>query len=51
MNKLPNDSYRVDLIYKTSFNNELMSGINSGLSLYSPEQDVKLYQYIDSRPL
>ena len=28
-----------------------MSGINQGLSLYSPEQDTKLYRHTDAEPI
>lgn len=51
MSRLPNDSYRVDLIYKNSFNNNLISGISQGLSLYSPDEDIKLYNYLDTKPI
>ena len=51
MSRLPNDSYRMDLIYKNSFNSNLISGMQQGLSLYSPDQDIKLYNYLDTRPI
>ena len=33
------------------FNNQLLSGINQGLSLYDPITDTKLYKTIDYDPL
>ena len=43
--------YRYKLSLYSNFNNELMSGINQGLSLYSPQEDLKLYKTIDTKPL
>ena len=50
-NKLPDDSFRTNLIYKNSFNSNLISGLQQGLTLYNPEDDIKLYNYIDTNPL
>lgn len=44
-------NYRYKLSLYSNFNNELMSGINQGLSLYSPQEDLKLYKTIDTKPL
>ena len=50
-------NYRItdDWKYKQSlysnFNNELMQGINQGLSLYNQKDDIKLYKPTDLKPL
>jgi len=49
--RLPDEYYKNGLVYNASFNNELLSGINQGLSLYSKEQDTKLYRPLDVKPL
>jgi hypothetical protein len=46
-NKLPSFEYQYRLDLNSNFNNQLMSGINSGLSLYDRDTDVKLYKFID----
>ena len=43
--------YRYKLSLYSNFNNDLMNGINQGLSLYSPQEDLKLYKTIDTKPL
>ena len=48
--RLPDEYYKNGLVYNASFNNELLSGINQGLSLYSKEQDTKLYRPLDTKP-
>ena len=49
--KLPNETWKNDLIYKNSFNSNLISGISQGLSIYSPDEDIKLYNYLDVKPI
>ena len=51
MSKLPSFEYQKDLYYKTEFNNELLRGINQGLSLYSPEIDTQLYRPPDVKQI
>lgn len=48
---LPSDSYKYSQSLYSSFNNNLISGISQGLSLYSPDQDIKLYKPLDFKPL
>jgi hypothetical protein len=50
MYKINNDWKYKQSLY-SNFNNELMSGINQGLSLYNPKDDLKLYKPIDLKPL
>ncbi len=49
--RLPNDIWKFQQTSYSSFNNELLSGINSGLSLYSPNIDSKLYKNTDLKPI
>jgi hypothetical protein len=48
MARLPNFAYQYKLDLHSNFNNQLMAGINSGLSLYDTEQDTKLYKNTDT---
>jgi len=48
---LPNDSWKYQQSLYSNFNNNLLSGISSGLSLYSPEEDIKLYKPLDYKTL
>jgi hypothetical protein len=48
---LPSDSWRYQQSLYSNFNNNLLSGINQGLSLYSPEKDITLYKPLDYKPL
>lgn len=50
-NRLPNYDYQYKLDLYGNFNNQLMSGINQGLSLYSPQYDTQLYKQIDYDPI
>ncbi len=47
----PNYQWQKDTYNVGQFNNILSNGFSQGLSLYSPEQDVKLFQYIDYDPI
>ena len=49
--RLPNDNYKYELSLYSNFNNTLLSGINSGLSLYDIKTDTKLYRPTDTKPL
>ncbi len=49
--RLPDDRYKNNLIYQNAFNTNLISGLNQGLTLYSPEYDLKLYNYLDTKPI
>ena len=51
MSYLPSESYKYQQSLYNSFNNNLLSGIQQGLSLYSPDEDIKLYKNIDFAPL
>ena len=46
-----NNNWKYQQTLFSSFNNELMSGINQGLSLYNPEKDLTLYKNTDLKPL
>lgn len=48
---LPSESWKYKQSLYSSFNNELIKGMSQGLSLYSPEQDIKLYKPLDYKPL
>ena len=48
---LPSNDYKNTVVYYGMFNNQLLSGINQGLSLYDPVTDTKLYKTIDYDPL
>ena len=49
--RLPNEDYKYQLSLFSNFNNQLLSGINSGLSLYDKDTDTKLYKPTDYKPL
>jgi hypothetical protein len=51
MSYLPSDSYKYKISLYNNFNNQLLSGISQGLSLYSPDEDIKLYKPLDFKPL
>ena len=51
MSYLPSESYKYQQSLYNSFNNELLSGIQQGLSLYSKDEDIKLYKPLDFKPL
>ena len=51
MSYLPSESYKYQQSLYNSFNNELLSGIQQGLSLYSKEEDIKLYKPLEFKPL
>lgn len=46
-NYLPSNQWKYSQSLYSSFNNELLSGISQGLSLYSPQEDIKLYKPTD----
>ena len=48
---LPNQSWIYQQSLYSNFNNNLLSGINSGLSLYDPEYDKTLYKPLDTKTL
>jgi len=48
---LPSDKYKNKLLLYNDFNNELMRGINQGLTIYSPDKDLTLYKNIDTKDL
>ena len=48
---LPDDNYKYNISRNINFNNQLLSGINSGLSLYDKETDTQLYRPSDTKPL
>ncbi len=51
MSFLPSDKYKNKIILYNDFNNDLMRGINQGLTLYSPDKDLTLYKTIDTKDL
>ena len=51
MSFLPSDKYKNKIILYNDFNNDLMRGINQGLTLYSPDKDLTLYKSIDTKDL
>jgi hypothetical protein len=51
MSYLPNDSYKYQQSLYNSFNNQLIKGMSQGLSLYSPDEDLKLYKPLNFKPL
>ena len=51
MSYLPSESWKYQQTLYSNFNNNLISGINQGLSLYNPEKDLTLYKQIDTKPL
>ncbi len=48
---LPSESWKYQQSLYNNFNNNLLSGISQGLSLYYPEKDITLYKQIDTKPL
>ena len=51
MSYLPSDSYKNQLSLYNNFNNQLISGHNSGLALYNYDTDMTLYKKLDIKPL
>ncbi len=51
MSRLPDDKWKNQLIYKNAFNSNLISGMQQNLTLYSPDFDVKLYNFLDTKPI
>ena len=51
MSLLPSEAWKQDNSLKSHFNNQLLSGLNQGLNLYSPDQDLKLFKPLDTKPL
>ena len=49
--KLPDENYKYGLSYNSNFNNQLLSGINSGLLFYNYQKDTQLYRPTDMKPL
>ena len=49
--RLPNEEWKYRQSLYSNFNNQLLSGINSGLSLYDRDTDTKLYKNTDWKPL
>ena len=49
--RLPDDNYKYGLSYNSNFNNQMMKGINSGLSLYDRDYDTTLYRATNLKPL
>ena len=51
MSYLPSESWKYQQSLYNSFNNELLSGIQQGLSLYSKDEDIKLYKPLEFKQL
>ena len=49
--KLPSFSWQQKTELKNDFNNELVKGFQSNLTLISPEQDLKLFNNLDLEPI
>ncbi len=49
--KLPSFDWQRKTEIKNDFNNELVKGFQSNLTLYSPEQDLKLFNNLDLEPI
>ena len=49
--KLPSFEWQRNTQIKNEFNNNLVDGFKSGLTLYSPEEDVKLFNNLDLKPI
>jgi hypothetical protein len=49
--RLPDEAYKYGLSYNSNFNNQLLAGINAGLSLYDRDNDTKLYRPTNLKPL
>ena len=49
--RLPDDIYKYQLSYNSNFNNQLLNGINNGLSLYDRDYDTTLYRPTDTKPI
>lgn len=49
--KLPSFQWQKQTEIVNDFNNELVRGFSKGLSLYSPEQDLKLFNKLDLEPI
>ena len=50
-NNLPSSAWQKQIQIVNEFNNELTRGFSQNLSLYSPEQDLKLFQNINLKPI
>ena len=48
---LPSESWKYQQSLYNSFNNNLLSGLQQGLTLYSPDEDIKLFKPLDYKPL
>ena len=48
---LPNSQWQYDNSLKSNFNNQLLNGLNQGLNLYSPSEDLKLFKPLDNKSL
>ncbi len=49
--KLPNFSWQKRTEVINDFNNNLVAGFKSNLTLYSPEEDLKLFNNLDLEPI
>ena len=47
MSYLPDESYKYQQSLYNSFNNNLLSGLQQGLTLYSPDEDIKLFKPLE----
>ena len=50
-NKLPDFDYQYQTSLFGNWNNQLLAGINQGLSLYDRDTDTQLYKTIDYKPI
>ena len=48
---LPSESWKYQQSLYNSFNNNLLSGLQQGLTLYSPDEDIKLFKPLEFKPL
>ena len=48
---LPSESWKYQQSLYNSFNNNLLSGLQQGLTLYSPDEDIKLFKPLEIKPL
>ena len=49
--KLPSWDWQVKTELVNAFNNDLVSAFKSNLTLYSPEEDLKLFNNLDLKPI
>lgn len=47
MSYLPSESWKYQQSLYNSFNNNLLSGLQQGLTLYSPDEDIKLFKPLE----